>query len=247
MVLAGLRIVPLYERFVLWIVPALYVGLALAIDRAARVIHEAPRSRRWPLAIFAMLVLSASGIVCADIFTRGWNDIARGRPAQSKHSLDDRAAVKWLSARLRPGDAVITTRLAWPAIWWYGDISISNADAGGVVHHPGGIPLLEVTHSDSPSTCDGDALREGLKGSRRALVYLGFRDIPEGFDYLLLHALDRIGSVEAFREYDVLGRVAVFDLQHPAASELTLDLMSQPTFENRTLRGCAHVRPVRRW
>jgi hypothetical protein len=115
-----------------------------------------------------------------------------------------------------------------------------------VVHHPDGIPLLEVTHVDSGSACNGDPLRQGLKEARRALVSVGFRYIPEGFDYLLLHALDRIGFIETVREYSGLGRVAVFDLQHRDASELTLD-SSRTTFENRTLRGCAHLRPVTRW
>ena len=44
----------------------------------------------------------------------------------SKHGLDDRAAVRWLMRQRQPGDAVMTTRLAWPAVWWYGEISIGN-------------------------------------------------------------------------------------------------------------------------
>jgi hypothetical protein len=246
-VLAGLRLVPLYDRFSLWIAPALYVGLALALDRALSVIRHADRQGRWSVAMAAMPVLLLGTAVSADIFTRGNIEID-ARPSQHKHLLNDRVAVRWLMTQLRPGDAVMTTRLGWPAVWWYGGISIANADSEGLVRHPDGVALLEVEHAGPESECGDDRLREDLKGYRRVLVYVGFRDVPPGFDYLLLHTLDRMGAIAAFSRYSDLGLAAVFDLEGPAAADLTLHVVSPKTTQGPApLDGCAGVRAARRW
>ena len=246
-VLAGLGLVPLYERFVLWMVPALYVGVALASDRAADIIRDAIRRRHWVRLLPATIVLVVAGLVCVDVYSRGKHDIDVGRPRVHKHSLDDRAAVRWLMARLQPGDAIVTSRLAWPAVWWYGGISVANADADGVVRHPAGIPLLEVSHAGGRE-CDHHRLREELEAHRRVLVYVGFRDVPPGFEYLLLHALDELGTIEAFAHFSDLGRAAVIDLSDSPQSELTLPIVSSRTVrESVPLRGCIAIRAVRRW
>ena len=245
--LAGLGIVPLYQRFVLWMVPALYVGVALAGDRAVRVLRDALRRRRPAPAAVATVVLFVAGTVCADAFVRGWRDIALARPRGDKHHLDDRTAVRWLMMQVRPGDAIVTTRLGWPAVWWYGGISIASTDADGVVQHSAGIPLLEAGHATG-SECDRDHLEDAQKTSRRVLVYLGFRDGPPGFDYLLLHSLDEQGAIQAFSHHSVLGRAAVIDLGDPSSADLTLPGVSSQTVTERVpLDGCVTLRPARRW
>jgi hypothetical protein len=241
-VLAGLGIVPLYQRFMLWIVPALYVGLALVVERASRITWDAYRRRSW-----APLVLAAPGLVFAggiafNIVTRGTHEIAGRMPVPNhKHQFDDRAAVRWLMDRVRPGDAIVTTHLAWAAIWWYGGMSIAEPP-----HHPSGAPLLEVDLV-GPGQCSDDRFREDLEKYQRVAVYVGF-DTPPGFDYLLLHALDELGAIEAFSEYAERGRAAIFDLRSPIASQLTLQEVSPKTIAHaRPIEGCPRLAPARRW
>ncbi len=246
--LAAMRLVPLYQRFSIWIVPALYVGVALSLDAAVHAVRDARRRRRWTRAAATLPVAAAALVVSADIHARGVHDIANIRPSESKHALNDRYAVEWLMARLQPGDALMTTRLGWPAVWWYGNISIANADPDGAVSHPHGIALLQAEHSAPGPDCDDALPGEQLKDYRRVLVYVGFRDQPPGFDYLLLDALDRIGAIKAFSRYSELGLAAVIDLDDRAATDRTLPAVSPKTVEAREpLEGCVRVQPARRW
>ena len=245
-VLCAAGIVPLYERFLLWIVPAVYVGLALSIDRTARMIYDAYGRRRWTAAALPALVLITAGVVCHDIYTRGRTDMIH-RTGEHKHHLDDRAAGRWLMSQLQPGDAVLTTRLAWPALWWYGNVSIARTSTDGVVRHPDGIPLLEVDYGEPGSECSDGRFQMELRNYRRVVVYAGFEAKP-GFNYLLLHALDELGEIEVFREFSLRGRGAIINLQHPAASELTLPKVSSTTMPHTPpLDGCARIGPARRW
>jgi hypothetical protein len=241
-VLSGLGVVPLYQRFVLWIVPALYVGLAMLIDRAALVIRDGYRRRPSHLAL-AVPVLVVACAVGIDICIHGKRDIAGRTPDYQSH-LDDRAAVRWLMARIGPGDALVTTRLAWPAIWWYGNISIANDHAVGL---PDGVALLQVEYVRPGSQCGDVRLREDLKRYRRVLTYFGF-DAAPGFDSLLLHELDELGAIEAFSAFSTHGLAAVINLQHPAAAQLTLHEVS-PKIANTAvpLDGCARLEPAKRW
>jgi hypothetical protein len=240
---AGFRVVPLYQRFVLWIVPALYVGLALLIDWGAGMVRDARRRGRWRPAFVAAPVLIVAGAVSLDIFARGRAEIPGRMPVPvHKHHFDDRAAVRWLMARVRPGDALVTTHLAWAAIWWYGGLSIAEPAS-----HPADVAVLEVEHVGPGLECRDDHLRDDLKRYRRVVVYVGF-DTPPGFDFLLLHRLDQLGAIEAFSEFSDRGRTAVFDLHVPDASELTLHDVSPKTTERAVpLEGCARLRPASRW
>ena len=144
-------VVPLHQRFSIWMVPALYAGVALLIDRAFGVGRAALARRRWPLVVTAALVLLVEFRLVSDILTRGKTDLDARRRSTVKHQLDDRAAIGWLRSHSEPGDALITTPLALPAVWWYWKIPISDeAGAGrflqdgrpclrGVLHH--GLPL----------------------------------------------------------------------------------------------------------
>ena len=63
--LAALRLVPMQDRLSLWVVPALYVGIALFSDRAARLGHDAyVRRSRTRLALAIALALVGSWLVC---------------------------------------------------------------------------------------------------------------------------------------------------------------------------------------
>jgi hypothetical protein len=53
-------VVPLHERFSIWIVPALYAGVVLLVDRAVSLGSDAVARRRWTLLALAALVLVRS-------------------------------------------------------------------------------------------------------------------------------------------------------------------------------------------
>jgi hypothetical protein len=225
--LAGFRIVPLYERFVLWIAPALAVGVALAVDRAARLALEGVQRHSAARLATAVVVVAGVMRVSADMIARGGRDSFHFERPSSKHDLDDRAAVRWLMARRQPGDAIISMKLGWPAIWWYGEIPIGS-DAAAHGRMPDGGEMGLVLPEDRNPDCAGRPLLEALRGHRRVLVYIGFPDFPDGFPERLL---DELGSLTAFERFGTVGQAAVITLR------------SNP----RTSAGCIAVQPAIPW
>jgi hypothetical protein len=234
-------VVPLYQRFSIWMVPALYAGVALLIDRAVRLARHAYARRQWALLTVATLIVLVQFWLFADIFRRGRIDLRARSSTIYKHQLDDRAAVRWLMSQRKPGDAVISTHLALAAVWWYGRIPISDA-AGSGTALPDGIPVYEVEPTpDCPST----PFEEVLKRHSRVLLYLGF-DVNRGFDRVLLRTLAEHGSMTAHAEFSELGLAAVFDLQMPASGEI-VQLKRTATEEPVSSSDCINVRPAKRW
>jgi hypothetical protein len=145
-------------------------------------------------------------------------------------------------------DALITTHLALPAIWWYGRIPLSGPDMAGS-RQPDGGPIFEVAHSDPGSECQRNQLRDALKDQRRVLVYLGFPDVPSGFDDLLLRSLSQLGVITAQRRFADIGRAAVIDLgersnAEPVAATRPDDgRAAAPSL----LDGCVVVQLASRW
>jgi hypothetical protein len=199
-VLAALRLVPLYDRFALWLVPALYAGIALVVDRAVASARAAARHANWVQGGWTMALAGAAILCSAGIVQRGAGRFHTDRPT-SNHGVDDRTAVSWLIGHRQPGDALISTRLGLPAIWWYGRVSIAGV--------PDMRSVYQVEHRRQGTGC---GLAAVLKDHRRVLVYVGFPDMPKGFDELLFAELDRIGAISAYREDAELSRAAVVDL-----------------------------------
>src|SRR5262249_14518881 len=166
--LALLGFVPLYERFSIWIVPALYVGVTLAVDRAAQALRRAWNDRQWLRISISITTILLKLPIGADIIVNGYRDLEIPHPT-TKHSLYDRAAVRWLIAARRPGDMLMTTRLGWPAIWWYGRISIADRDQAEI-----GSGFYEMTYVPPGIDCHPQPLRRLPTAGRRLLVYLGF-------------------------------------------------------------------------
>ena len=106
-----MRLVPLYERFAIWVVPSLYLGIALCIDAGIRAGQNAYRQRRHVHTATAVLVTVAVLWLCGNVAAQGWHVIQIARPDNSNHQLDDRMAVEWLLAQHERG-VVLTTRLA---------------------------------------------------------------------------------------------------------------------------------------
>jgi hypothetical protein len=234
-------VVPLHQRFSIWIVPALYAGVALFIDKAIGFGSDAFARRRGALVALTMLVLLVEFRLCADIFLRGRIFLEGRSRASDKQQLDDRAAVRWLMSQWEPGDVLMTMHLAWPAVWWYAPIPISDeAGAGSFLRD--GSPMYEVAHT---SDCHSPLLEDTLRNRRRVLLYLGF-DVDPGFDDVFLHTLGQLGGVTTHREFSAMGRAAVLDLRAPPSNSI-MQLSRTPKGEQVSLDGCTSVRPARRW
>jgi hypothetical protein len=246
--LAAFRIVPLYGRLSLWVVPAMYVGIALFGDRVLALGRDAFIRRRWIRLAAAVPVALVVLQLCSDIARRGWYDFQVARPATSNHQLDDRTGVRWLMRHRQPGDALFTTHLALPAVWWYGAIPISRGDSAA---RPGnGSQVFEVVHQPPGPECERNQLGDALKGRTLALVYFGFRfGVPEGFDDLLLLSLGELGHLAAYDEFAAVGRAAVFELHTSSADEPARprEPRRRPVRGTARLDGCIGLRPAARW
>lgn len=247
--LALAHVVPPFERLAIWVVPALYVAVALCADAAVRLAAPAPRSDAtssrvtvdgrsnrtidpsWSLGtrskratnwLLALGFGAVAGMTCVNVVQRGYRAL-QVRP-QSNYGLDDRRSIRWLLSSVRPGDVVLTTHFGLAAIWWYGGIDISKT--GRIGHLPGDIPLLEVGHEPPGPDCARreQELRAALAGRSRVVVYLGFRlnVLPPGFDYLVLEELGKRGDLVGYQRYAEESRLAVFDLARLPAHTLVI-------------------------
>ncbi|MDP1571143.1 MAG: hypothetical protein Q8L86_14205 [Vicinamibacterales bacterium] len=243
---AAVRQVPLFERLSLWMVPALYVGLALLADRASRW-RDAGRRRPSPLRVIASAAAAVAVLLLGvDLVQRGYGEFIR--TSESNHALDDRRAVQWMLQQQQPGDVLLTTRLALPAVWWYGGVPLTGPGGGGAL--PDGSPILEVGYRRPGPRCREDALAGALAGRRRAIVYFGFRfdDVPDGFDGLLLEELSKLGLVRAVESFTDAGRAAVFDLGVVTDGDWEIPPgFEGPDGDAPPLDGCLDVRVASAW
>jgi hypothetical protein len=246
---AGIGQVPLWERLSLWMVPALDVGIAVLVDACVQRLQAGARRRRWPGVATAAAGLALAVAALTGVVRSTWRERDLLRIGGSNHALDDRDAIAWLMARHRPGDVLITTRLAEPAVWWYADTPIDDSSRGRIQHD--GSPILEAMLTPSQgAACDEAGLRALLRGRPRALVYLGFRfdDQPPEFDDVLLRRLTAFGTMTGYREFAERGRVAIFDLTVPSRSPFASPLPDAPPEDPRTpLAFCLRLVPAERW
>jgi hypothetical protein len=225
-ILAGLGVVPYFERLILWVVPAVGVGVALLADAGAR----------WR----GLGAIAAAVVIVPISLDVGWRGFSRliVPPGNENHLLDDRGSMRWLAGQQAPGDVWVTTHYGMPAIWWYG---------------PGfSAPVLKVAATGRGLECDPRDLRRALQGSSRALVYLGFRfdDVPRGFDDLLLSRLVELGSVTAYRIMSTASVAAIVDFSRPPSRpDPTAPVRSfaDPAALAPKLDACLTVQKGRRW
>ena len=253
--LTTLHFVPFYERLVLWIVPAMYVGVALLADRAVRPKPDTtsgspgPESaasgvRRTLSIATGTIAIAIALAIAVDIVYVGIADLRFG-PATTNHRLDDRSAVRWLASREQPGDVWVTTHLALPAIWWYApevglkEDTTAATDATNSSGVSGfGRTIVEVGYVDPGPGCDASALAQAIAGARRVLVFTGFHfdDVPKSFDDLLMERLTGVGQITAYRGFGDVSRATIVDTR-PGAGRGRGD----------QVRGCVSARPASRW
>lgn len=256
LIVGAAGIVPLTERFMLWAVPALYVGIALLADRAASLVTagiDLERSRTGPERLAARAIGTAAiGAVAILVGVPvGTSQLADSRDALFTHAPDafqgmnDRAGVRWLMQRYHPGDVLISTHLGWPALWWYGNLSLGDSQiASGI--GPAGSPLREVKYAAIGPSCQPDDLANAVRSSRRVLFYLGFRDVPVGFDDLLIRRLGALGASSEFERFSDLSIAGVIDLTG-APGQPPPDLWRPGDVPAKPLDGCITIVPARRW
>ncbi len=234
----AVRLVPMSERLTLWIVPALYVGMALSADAAVRWTLEGIGRRRLPRAAVGVATAAAVTILFLDIFQNGMTYIAL-RPPDANHELDDRGAVGWLARQARDGDVWVATWNSLPAIWWY---AAPRPDR-----------MLESAFEETVSPCGGREIGAALAagGYQRALVYFGFgHNIPPEYDDAMMRRLSGIGLVTGYRRFGRLGHAVVVDLHSgPSRQAATLsELAGDPALQVPHRRiGCVTVKPARPW
>jgi hypothetical protein len=246
--LAGLRLVPLYERLTLWMVPALYVGvaaLAHAAVRFARLAYAARRATWLAPAIVCLLTAAATSV---EICRNGWSEVDISARKRGNHELDDRATVRWLMSQHRDGDVLVTTHLGLPAVWWYGNLPM--AGEGTRRTSSGAVEILEASHVPAGPNCHPTALADAVSTHRRVLVHLGFRfdDVPKHFDDLLMDRLSTIGSVTEYRSFTGRSRAGIVDLTRAPDRPQNVGGRSVPqddTFVRSV--GCIAVQPATGW
>lgn len=210
--LAAMRVVPLFERLALWVLPSLLVGVALLADRAFVWAAAAHRDRRPAALAGAALVIASVAVLGADIVGYCGVALQQTLAGRDHHELDDRAGVRWLIGQERPGDVYVTTHLALPALWWYAPARLDDRLESGD-RLATGTAILELSHTLDEAACRGDALGRALADHQRLLIYLGFRfdDVPKDFDDQLLEALSRAGTVVAMRPYGRRSRALIVE------------------------------------
>jgi hypothetical protein len=229
-------LVPLMDRLALWIIPAVYVGIAMAVELAGSLLTRGWTLRMWPRLAFGAALAVVLGMFGADIVERGLIYTNFGAPT-GNHELDDRSAIRWLSRQQQGQDVWVTTRNALPAVWWYAE-------------SPASTPIVEASLRD-PGACGAEEISQWLRdrGRRRVLLYLGFgHNIPGEFDDAILERLGKLGSVSGYRRYESLGHAIVIDLGQPATSRITLAALSGRGVSSETpINGCIALEPAVRW
>ena len=249
--LTAFRRLPLADRLAFWMVPALYAAVAFAIEDGVARARAAFSRRQWAGVAIAIGCAVIAGRVCVDIVRRGHDSFSVGG---GNHALDDRRAVRELMFQRRPGDVWLTTHLGLPAIWWYGNVSISDPN-GGASHSEDGAPIFELSHINRGAPgCRGrqsrERLSDALAGSHGAAVHLGFASrTPPGFQELVLDELSRIGTLTSYRPISSEGLAVTFDFTQPPRSwRLNFVTPTGPKIEDvEPATGCIGVQRARRW
>ncbi|HEY0872199.1 MAG TPA: hypothetical protein VGD94_01910 [Vicinamibacterales bacterium] len=239
--LAAIRQVPLDDRLALWIVPSLYAGIALLLDAGVTLMRRPWERPRLAMA-FGSVMTAAAVVVGSQVIVRGYRHLDVGVPAVSNHDLDDRRAVAWLKARHRAGDVIVTTQLGWPAIWWYGNLSIRHHAIGREL--PDGTLMLAASHERARPHCR-QQLQAALEGRTRVLLYAGFPDEGSSFYDAFVAALEPNGIVIDFARFGATSLVAVVELFTPDAVFAKGPALA--SVEAPASRGCVTLRPARRW
>ncbi len=144
-------------------------------------------------------------------------------------------------AQRQAGETIITTKHSLPAIWWYGGASLAQSD--GRYFADGGRILFAEYH-EARRICRGREPDKVLDGRSRVHVYLGFADMPPGFDDLLLERVSKVGTIIAVRHFAGNSRVAMVDQAFKMGSNFFWEDAGK---DGGWLTGCVAVNAGQTW
>ena len=248
---ATVRLVPLTDRLALWIVPALYGPIAFAADDSFHRGREWLNGRKMSALALAGIVGISLWLLLTDMAQRTQDNLFLD--SRDNHGLNDHAALRFLLVQRQPGDVFVTTHLGLPAVWWYGDIPISDPNRG--TRHPGDqSPILELKYEGPDSRAcrtirRQTQLQRALGGARRAAVHLGFdSNGPPGFRELILDSFSEFSSLVSFKVVATEDAVAIFDLTSPPDHSAVTATRSLWRRRNvAPLAGCVAASAAKRW
>jgi len=232
--LAAASIVPLVARLALWIVPALYIAVALAVQapvwwaaaRAKTGWDAVPIPDRWPAerlralltgataALMVLVVLGAAGL----FFLKPMYYASARGPSKTYTQGDDRGAIRWISSQHRPGDLLIIGFYYNTSVEWYGD--------------PDALAPHRQVRNWRPGDggCDPKQFARDVQGYQRVIFYMGapIESIFPQLDKVVRAQLDQLGTTVESRRF-ALAQVHVVDLtKKPAGVKPDPVLTSQP-------------------
>jgi hypothetical protein len=106
--------------------------------------------------------------------------------------------------------------------------------------------MFEFVHLPD-NGCERSSLEAAFHGQRRVLAYVGFPDLPEGVDDLLLRALDDLGAVAAYGEFSEPSRAVVIDLQPGAEDSAAIPHRQKRPGQAGPPAACVGARSMTRW
>jgi hypothetical protein len=196
--------------------------------------------RQWTAVAGALVCGVVMVRLCTDIVRAGALDM-KHRP-RSTHELDDGAAIRSLMAQRQPGDAMLTTHLGLPAVWWYARVDLAHGSQGASL--PDGGPIFEIARAAAGPDCSPADLRQALSPVRGATMYVGF-EMQEHVE-LLLTRLAELGVVSMYRRFAESGHAAVIDLRKPPRGTFRAPgVRSGPAETGRD--GCITIHRAHRW
>jgi hypothetical protein len=162
--LAFAEVVPLYMRMAIWILPCVYVAVAFAMAAAAKLVVAAVRALRGPARTSwrggAALVGGLAGAVAVLTLAVMITPLIKARTAaEPPGTVDERAALAWLSTQHRPGDMTIVLTASAHAVGWYADDVLR--------------PRAEPAHvpPKAGQPCPGQSLNQLTDGFQRVILF----------------------------------------------------------------------------
>lgn len=211
-VLATMRVVPLQSRLALWLVPTLFVLVAVAVALPARVAVALTRrayrgsEKRWQRPALIVGALACVGVLVPAVLTA--NSVVspmREEAAEwtnQPYGLNDRAAVAWLAEHRQVGDIVLISRHSVPAVAFYADGANLGFPYSLEMHVPG-------------RTCAPTELRQLVSGHQRVLFYAGVRlQYTARGNVVMTAAIAQLGRVVETYRWGT-GEIVVVDLKRP--------------------------------